>query len=205
MAREIAVFVGDNGSTAALEEPGKVIVYRRQQGKWQQTSEMAFCLNHSGGMAGVRRQLGLMIKELGQCRVFVARTVSGLLYKELEQAEFSIWEFNGRPNDFLEYVLVQEELAARQPAPAKAEAPAIVETGPGCYQVSLKDVQQSGSGLTSKQVLQPLLNANFYQIEVLCSHIPPWLEAEWACGRLDCNVERQAKGVKLIIKKQSCG
>lgn len=205
MARDIAVFISGNGSTAALEEPGKVVIYRRQQGKWQQVGETAFCLNHTSGMAGVRRQLAAMIEVLGQCRVFVARAVSGLLYKELEQAGFSIWEFGGKPTDFLEYVLVQEELAARQPAPVTAPAPAIVETGPGCYQVSLKDVQQSGGGLTSKQVLQPLLSGNFYQVEVLCSHIPPWLEAEWACGRFDCKAEKQANGVKLIIKKQSCG
>ncbi|HWR44806.1 Fe-only nitrogenase accessory AnfO family protein [Sporomusa sp.] len=205
MAREIAVFVGENGSTAALEEPGKVIVYRRQKGKWQPVSETKFQLDRSSGMAGVRQQLTAMIELVGLCRVFVARTVSGLLYKELEQAGFSIWEFDGRPLEFLEYVLIQEELAARQPAPLKAVAPAVVETGPGCYQVSLKELQQSGSGLTSKQVLQPLLNGSFYHVEVLCSHIPPWLEAEWVSGRFDCNVERLADGVKLVIKKQSCG
>ena len=205
MAREIAVFLGEDGTTAALEEPGKIFIYRRNQGKWHTVQELPFCLDHSGGMPGVRRQLTAMIAQLGNCRVFVACTVTGLLYKELEQAGFSIWEFAGRPQEFLEYVLVQEELAARQPAAVKLVAPAVVETGPGCYQVSLKDIQQSGSGLTSKQILQPLLTKNFYMLEVLCSHIPPWLEAEWACGRLDCRAEKMTEGVKLTIKKQSCG
>ncbi len=205
MAREIAVFVGNAGSTAALGEAGKVIVYRRQQGKWQPVSEALFQLDPTSGMAGVRQQLAAMIEFIGQCRVFVARAVSGLLYKELEQAGFSIWEFNGRPIEFLEYVLIQEELAARQPAPLKAVTPAVVETGPGCYQVSLKELQQSGTGMTSKQVLQPLLNGNFYLVEILCSHIPPWLEADWACGKFDCKAERSADGVKLTIKKKSCG
>ncbi|MDF2875794.1 MAG: Fe-only nitrogenase accessory protein AnfO [Sporomusa sp.] len=205
MAREIAVFVGENGSTAALEEVGKVIVYHRQQGKWQSVSETAFQLDRTSGMAGVRQQLTVMIELVEPCRVFVARTVSGLMYKELEQAGFSIWEFDGRPIEFLEYVLIQEEIAARQPAPLKAVTPAVVETGPGCYQVSLKELQQNGTGMTSKQVLQPLLNGNFYLVEVLCSHIPPWLEADWACGKFDCKAERLADGVKLIIKKQSCG
>ncbi len=205
MAREIAVFIGENGSTAALEEPGKIVVYRRQQGKWQSVNDTGFCLDRSSGMPGVRRQLATMIEALGSCRVFAARTVSGLLYKELEQAGFSIWEFAGRPSDFLEYILVQEELTARQPAPLKAATPAIVETGTGCYQVSLKDIQQSGSGLTSKQVLQPLLHGNFYLVEVLCSHIPPWLEAEGVCGRWDCKVERLSEGVKVTIKKPNCG
>ena len=205
MAREIAVFLGEEGITAALEYPGKIFVYRRNQGKWHAVKELPFCLDHSGGMPGVRRQLTAMIADLDNCRVFVACTVTGLLYKELEQAGFSIWEFAGRPQEFLEYVLVQEELAARQPAAVKPVAPAVVETGPGCYQISLKDIQQSGSGLTSKQILQPLLAKNFYMLEVLCSHIPPWLEAEWTCGRLDCRAEKMTEGVKLTIKKQSCG
>ncbi|SCM82779.1 Nitrogenase iron-iron accessory protein AnfO [uncultured Sporomusa sp.] len=205
MVREIAVFVGDNGSTAALTEPGRVIVYQRQQGKWKPVREILFSLERSLGMPEVRRQLAAMLEALGNCRVFVARTVSGLLYKELEQAGFSIWEFAGQPSSFLEYILVQEEFTVRQPATLQAVIPASMETEPGCYQVSLKEIQQSGSGLTSKQVLQPLLNGNFYCIEVVCSHIPPWLEAECACGRFDCKVERLAEGIKLVIKKQICG
>jgi len=205
MGRDIAVFIGDNGSTASLDEQGKVVVYRRQQGKWQLVDSLPFQLDRASGMAGVRRQLADMIQWLGQCRVFVAQAVVGLLYKELEQHGFSIWEFGGRPADFLEYILVQEELASRGGEPVKSTVPAIVETGPGCFQVSLKDIQQSGSGLTSKQVLQPLLAKSYYQVEVLCSHIPPWLEAEWASGRLDCKAERSANGVKLMISKQRCG
>lgn len=205
MARDIAVFIGDKGNAASLEEPGKVVVYRRQQGKWRLSDSLPFQLDRTSGMAGVRRQIADIIQWLGQCRVFVAQTVVGLLYKELEQNGFSIWEFSGRPADFLEYILVQEELAARESETGKPTAPAIVETGPGCFRVSLKDIQQNGSGLTSKQVLQPLLTGNYYQVEVLCSHIPPWLEAEKESGRLDCQSERLENGIKLVIRKQSCG
>lgn len=205
MARDIAVFIGDNGSTVSLEEPGKIVVYRRKQGKWRVVDALLFRLDHTSGMAGVQRQLLDIIQWLGQCRVFVAQTVVGLLYKELDRNGFSIWEFTGYPTDFLEYILAQEELAAREGEPANPTAPAIVETGPGCFRVSLKDIQQSGSGLTSKQVLQPLLTRNYYEVEVLCSHIPPWLEAEWESGRLDCKAERFENGVKLVIRKQRCG
>lgn len=205
MAREIAVFIGDNGTTASLEEPGKVVTYRRQQGKWEQRGLSPFALDRTSGMAGVRQQLSRLIQSLGSCRIFAARTVSGLLYKELEQAGFSIWEFGGRPVEFLEYILAQEELDSRQKqVPAPAVSPAVVETSPGCYRVSLTDIQQNGSTLTSKQVLQPLLGRPFYQLEVLCSHIPPWLEAEQLGGRLEYKAERSAKGIMLTIKKQGC-
>ena len=205
MAREIAVFIDGDGATTSLTEPGKIVIYRRQQGKWQSQSEMPFCLDHSSGMPGVRPQLAAMVQSLGTCRVFIARSVTGLLYRELEQAGFSIWEFAGQPIEFLEYVLIQEELGAQQQTAIKAVPLPIVETGPGCYQVSLKDIQHSGNGLTSKQILQPLLSKSFYTIEVLCSHVPPWLEAEWTCGRLDCHTEKMAEGLKLTIRKQNCG
>lgn len=205
MARDIAVFIGGDGTTAGLEEPGKVVVYRRQQGKWRIINALVFQLERSGGMPEVRRQAAYIIEWLGQCRVFVAQTVTGLLYKELEQAGFSIWEFDGRPADFLEYIIVQEELAVRHPEPDKPVGPVIEETGPGCFRVSLQDIQQSGSGLTSKQILQPLLAGNYYLVEVLCNHIPPWLEAEQLSGRLDCKTSRSAQGLTLIIQKQRCG
>lgn len=204
MAREIAVFVSDNGNTAALGETGSVIVFRRQQGKWNPVREMLLCLTYSHGISAVRQQLVTLIEFLENCRVFVARTVSGLLYKELEQAGFSVWEFTGQPSDFLEYILVQEEFAARQPA-LKAVTPVSVETEPGCYQVSLMEIQNSGNGLSSKQVLQPLLNKNFYLIEIICRHIPPWLEAECVYRQFDCKVERLTEGIKLVVSKQRCG
>ena len=205
MARDIAVFMGSNGSTASPEEHGNVVVYRRQQEKWRVSDSLSFQLDRSEGMVGVRRQVNALIHGLGQCRVFVAQTVTGLLYKELEQAGFSIWEFDGRPADFLEYVLMQEEMAVQSLVPDKPAAPAIEEIGPGCFRVSLKDIQQNGNGLTSKQILQPLLAGNYYLVEVLCSHIPPWLEAEQISGRLDCKTSRSAEGIKLIIQKQRCG
>jgi Fe-only nitrogenase accessory protein AnfO len=205
MARDIAVFLGSNGNTTGLEEHGKVVLYRRQQGKWRATDSLPFQLERSEGMAGVRRQVNTIIQWLGRCRIFVALNVTGLLYKELEQVGFSIWEFDGRPVDFLEYVLVQEEMAARRIESDKAVAPAIEETGPGCFRVSLKDIQQNGSGLTSKQILQPLLSGNYYRVEVLCSHIPPWLEAERISGRFEYKENRTAEGIELIIQKQRCG
>ncbi|SDD55643.1 Fe-only nitrogenase accessory AnfO family protein [Sporomusa acidovorans] len=205
MARDIAVFIGDNGTTTYPEEPGQVVIYRRQQGKWRQVSAMPFQLERASGITVVRRQVTGLIQWLGHCHIFVALSVSGLLYKELEQADFSIWEFSGRPTDFLEYILVQEEMASRRNEPNTQAAPAVIETGPGCFQVSLKDIQQSSGGLTSKQVLQPLLAGNYYLVEVLCSHIPPWLEAECISGRLDYKTERTTNGIKLIIRKQRCG
>lgn len=205
MARDIAVFMGSNGKSATSEEPGNVVIYRRQQGKWRVTDSLPFQLDRSEGLAGVRRQVNAIIQWLGQCRVFVAQSVTGLLYKELEQAGFSIWEFDGQPLDFLEYILVQEELAAQNHVPEQPAAPVIEETGPGCFRVSLKAIQQSGNGLTSKQILQPLLSGNYYLVEVLCSHIPPWLEAEQLSGRLECTTSRSAEGIKLIIQKQRCG
>lgn len=205
MARDIAVFMGSDGNAASPEEPGNVVVYRRQQGKWRTVDSLPFQLERSAGLAGVRQQVNIIIQWLGQCRVFVAQSVTGLLYKEMEQAGFSIWEFDGRPADFLEYILVQEELAVQNRVPDKPAAPVIEETGPGCFRVSLKDIQQSGNGLTSKQILQPLLAGNFYLVEVLCSHIPPWLEAEQLSGRLECTTSRSAEGIKLIIQKQRCG
>ncbi|MBP2634680.1 MAG: Fe-only nitrogenase accessory protein AnfO [Firmicutes bacterium] len=205
MAREIAVFMGSNGKSATPEEPGNVVIYRRQQGKWHAGNSLPFQLDRSEGLAGVRRQVTAIIEGLGQCRVFVAQSVTGLLYKELEQAGFNIWEFDGRPLDFLEYILVQEELAAQNRVPEQPAAPVIEETGPGCFRVSLKAIQQNGNGLTSKQILQPLLSGNYYLVEVLCSHIPPWLEAEQLSGRLECTTSRSPEGIKLIIQKQRCG
>jgi hypothetical protein len=60
--------------------------------------------------------------------------------------------------------------------------------------------------MTSKQVLMPILQqGNFYSLEILCNHVPPWLEVELQDGRLVVRVEKIAPTeVHIYISKRGC-
>lgn len=207
MAKEIAVLQGKDGKNVSVYEPGKIVIYRRTSGNWTPLREQNFCIDKAQGLGELRKKIAEAIAFLDECRIFVGLSVVGVPYYELEKAGFSVWEFEGRPEEFLEYILEKEEEASEQKPDIKSlDQLGPVETGDGCYKISLKEIQAETSGVTSKQVLLPFLRqGNSYNLEVICSHVPPWLEAELAVGSISGNIERVSRDeVRVLIARKTC-
>jgi Fe-only nitrogenase accessory protein AnfO len=195
MAKEIAVFIGADGTSASLDEPGKIVVYRRAQGSWEPDRERDFSIGRAGGMRELRQKMSEVLQFLGGCRVFVARSAAGVPYLELEKAGHSVWEFGGRPAGFLEHVWAEEERErAAEQTPAAAELPVPEETSPGNFLVNIRDIQGNSADLTSKQVLRPFIaGGGFRSLAILCSHVPPWIEVEALHRGLGFETEQQGR------------
>ena len=206
MAREIAVFIGEKEQTTSFDGKGKVKVFRKVEGCWVESREKEFNLESGQGLAGLRKTMKEVLNFLGQCRTMVALTIGGVPYYELEKAGCSVWEFEGRHMDFLDFILQKEEEAQEIEGRQKESIQlGPVETGRRCYRISLKEIQENNAMLTSKQVLQPFIRkGEFCELEVFCSHIPPWLEFEVACGGLEFHVENLGLNeVKIILIKNN--
>lgn len=202
MAREIAVYMDPEGNAASLYEPGKVAVFRRQMGKWDSLREEEFCVDRSRGLTELRQAMNVLVEFLGECRIFVGLSVAGIPYYELEKAGCSVWEIEGRPKEFLDNILEKEEAARQEKntAPGAGNLPQPVEISTGSYFISLKDVQSGSTGVTSKQVLLPFLKKGcFHELEVVCSHIPPWLEMELLNGNLCSDIHKIGKDEISIL------
>lgn len=207
MALDIAVCIGEDGVTSSLYEGSKLVIYQKQQGSWEVGRETVMTLDQKGGMGGLRRQMAEIGLFLDQCKIFVGRAIVGMPYFELEKMECSIWEFEGEPLTFLDYVLSKEEekLAESQLLVPQA-VPVPIEKENGEYYISIKDIQEMGSGITSKQVLMSFLRqGNFYSLEVLCNHIPPWLEADLKDGPLVGRIEKKSPTETYVyITRRGC-
>lgn len=195
MAVEIAVFIGAEGTSTSLDEPGIMAVFRRDQSTWETDREQDFAIGTAKSMRELRLKMGEMVEFLGPCKVVVARSATGVPYFELEKARCSIWEVSGAPEDFLDHVLAGEEAERSE---GQAEAPVAVpvpcETSPGYFFISIKEMQEKNSGVSSKQVLRQFLrNGGFRTLTVVCSHVPPWIEADAAICGLSCETEQLGK------------
>jgi len=207
MAQDIAVCINASGASSSLYDASAIVIYQKYQGLWQLSREMEISLDKQGGMAGLRRQMAEIILFLGECKIFVGGAVVGVPYFELEKMQCSIWEFEGAPLAFLDYVLAQEEdKLANHSTVTSSAIPVPLERENGDYYISIKEIQENGGGITSKQVLMPILRqGKFYSLEVLCNHLPPWLEVELTAGNLASRVEKITPSeTHLYITKQSC-
>ncbi len=207
MSKEIAVFVGANGQTADLYQPGQVIIYQRDQGNWQVAREREFFLGEHFHMGILRERMMELVEFLGPCKIFVGLTVTGIPYFSLERSGCSIWEFEGQPANFLEYIVHQEETEQRQnDTQEKISLPTPREISSGCYRISIKEIQEKNLGITSKQALLPFIRqGSYYSLEIHCNHIPPWLENEILLNQLESRTEVISRNeVTLVIMKKEC-
>lgn len=182
MGKEIAVFMRTDGNTASLYEPAQLHVFRRKERVWQSVREREAEIRKAGGLPEMRRQMEELIGFLGECKIVVAEAFQGVPFFELEKSGCHVWEFSGKPAGFLDYILEQEESvehAVTEENPP--DPPLLEEMGEGKFRISIRSIQQGGGGLTSKQVLMPILRrGGFYQLEIICAHVPPWLAGELA-------------------------
>jgi len=177
-AGEIAVLLAADGCSGRFTAPGKVVVYKRCGPSFEADREMETAFYRSNGLAELRSKMSELLRFLGPCRIFVAKSASGAVYFELEKAGCSVWEISGRPDEFLDSVLKGEEEAESAAAPA-VEIPVPVEVSPGRFFISIKEVQGKAPLVSSKQVLQEFIcRADFDALEVICDHVPPWLGME---------------------------
>ncbi len=203
MAKEIAVLTDAAGQLAPWTAGGSLTVFRRENGVWRERDACSVGLDASGGLSGLRRQMAGVIEMLGGCDIVLAAAVTGVPYFELEKADVAIWEMQGAfEKELLETVLQEAALAEqarRQVQPAAVPVPEHL--GNGHYRISIKEVQENG-GATSKQVLQGFLQKGCYeQVDIICAHVPPWLEGEFAGGALAGTVEKTANGTRLTVRR----
>ncbi len=190
---EIAVFAGRDGLTASIQEAGEIQVYQYYCGKWDMCRSMPFHLHAAKELQGMREHMKTVLHFLGECRTFIGLSVNGLPFFELEKAGFTVWEAEGLPAEVLDGVLEEEKklIAAAEETAEAVIIPEPMEISPGYYSISLKDIQNYSGKVTSKQLLIPLLQKmDFINLEIICSHVPPWLEEQILSGQLEARVNK---------------
>ena len=181
MADEIAVILGKDGSTGTLGEPGDLAVYSRDRGTWSQVRTLPLIVDPSEGLKGLRAMAAAVLSHLGDCRIVVTRSASGAFYFEIEKARCALWEIAGRPGEFLDSVWADEEkerAAIKMPSAAGGILRPQEKT-PGNFFISIKEIQGKRPDMSSKQVLQQFIQGGgFLVLDIICSHVPPWIEVE---------------------------
>lgn len=203
----IAVVVGKDGGAASLLEAGVCVrIYRRNRGEWEVLREVPVALHPENGLAAVRGEIQEIVRALGDTRIVVAGQISGVPYNTFDAAGYSIFEIQGRPEQFLEFVA--HEIRKEQEVPkASEEIPASQPAGEdGNYFLDLAQAQLEHPNATTKQMLLPFFEkTTFYQLELVCSHIPPWFERQFSTLRLAYEKEQLGPGkYKVTVHPTAC-
>jgi Fe-only nitrogenase accessory protein AnfO len=181
MNKKIGVYLNKDGETIAINESGVIRVYCKEEGQWGISKVVELDMSTVNGMQALRVKFKELASSLEDCRVIVGRNITGIPYTVLDSMGFNLWEIEGKPEEFLEYVLEKELIEEQEKNEEVEEITAPIETDkPGCFHINLKKLQENKSKLSSKQVLMPFLQSSkFYELEIICDHMPPWFENEF--------------------------
>ncbi len=209
MNKSIAIVLDDNGQTTCLGEPSIVKVYFSDNGNWKIIKEIICKIDENMSLILIRENIKNMIEALGTCRIFIGSKVTGLPYTVFEKMGYNIWEIAGRPEEFLDYVLEKEcnqhNLKLDDEVKPKILAP-IKSGNEGYFTIDLKKIQEGNMSVSSKQVLLPFLNnTTFYELKIICSHQPNWLEMELKRRNLKAEVQLKAGNqVEITVSHIIC-
>jgi hypothetical protein len=203
MTAKIAVFVQDKFKNGKTDTMMRVIIFQEDNGLWNQLDENYVNMNPETGIGAYREDIKKLIECLADCRIAAGPQFSGVLYRELDNSGFSIFEAQDFSPETLDGILRDLEKAGTEEATtAKApKCPVETET-PGVFYFDFIRLQETFPEMSSKQALRSFLETTpFYELRLKCAHVPPWLEA----GPYEMTTESGDDSTMAIIRKKQCG
>lgn len=202
--KRIVAIMKDDKQNDSLPSAYMVAVFERLSAAWTEIERYYVNINEAEGISALRTEIRNVISWLGECRIAAGAQISGIVYQELDRAGFSIFEISQISPEILDDILLDVEEAEKARCAVAGVPMAPIETStPGIYSLDLIKLQQAFPELSSKQALRPFLdNTPFYELRLICAHIPPWLEQE----PYDIKTEKEKDGeIIAVVRKKQCG
>lgn len=179
---KIAVVENSDRSTNSIFEPGRIVTYSDDSGKWDEIDRFENMVSEAGGIAGIRTALINTVNKLNGVKIIVASEISGVAFSVFEGAGFEIFTVEAGAADILDAVKNEMEEVTKEPEKLKsADIQLYLQRGMnrGDYFLNLQQMLAENPQLTTKSVLLPYLKeGDFTRLDVVCGHVPPWFDRE---------------------------
>lgn len=213
MNHTVAVITGSNGYTSAFLEGTLFKIFADYGGKWTQTGSLAFCINTQSGFEKIRQELTETERSLSlllnhDSKILVGSSVTGLPYNIFDAADYTIFEIEGKPEQFIDRLGTQIEAQKTEAENGETVFYTAhpVEGGGGRYFINLKILQIKKPGVTSKQALMPFFtNQAFMSLEIICTHIPPWFDRDFERLGLVYTANQTDGALHVTVTHKLCG
>ena len=173
-------------------------------GAWRRLKIIPFTLSGCYELVDMRNRLRTIEQLLPQGAVIAGTSIAGLAYSELNQMGFCLCELERFSPEILDALAA--EVAASAETSAQVPAEPVAGDSPGAYTINLVEVQAAHPEVSSKKALRPFLASTpFVELEIICSHMPPWLEGHMKDHNLTCSRSRTQDGhLRLRISHALC-
>ncbi|WP_160684449.1 Fe-only nitrogenase accessory AnfO family protein [Clostridium sp. C2-6-12] len=188
---EIGVFLEEKDVISSFEEAKYVKIFEKDKYEWK--TKKVILINRSSGNKGIseiRQEYKSIVDQMEECKIIVAKKTFGIPYSVFYMADFSIWELEGSPLQYLDEIIKEE---IEQEKMDKQEEEVGKKIDEGHYFIDLQELELTNPEMSSKKAIIPYLKQeDVKKIDIHCCHVPPWLIKERDKG----NIEMEIKEVK---------
>ncbi len=206
MSNKIAIIVNSESELTNFEEGSSIMLYNKLNDTWQIEDIIRYSLAPLSSISDTRDCVKTVISNLKDCKIIIAKTMSGIPYIIFDRMGFAIFETTAISNIILDDILSDvEEYSNKKILTSVELSPSPVETEiPGVYFFNLIELQQKHPEISSKKALKAFIeNAQFSKLEIICSHLPPWLGSYFSPKKLTYIMEElDMNSYKVCISKE---
>lgn len=177
----VSVILNSLGDTASVwDDASRIQIYTYGAAGWKARESIPVRFDRTKKFGILRGEITDVAEKLGDAKILVGKSVSGLVYQIFDRMGFQVIEADRFSKRLLDRILSEIEEANdlrkdAESAAEKAALPAETET-PGHFFLNLVELQQKAPNISSKMALQPFFDTTpFDRLAILCSHLPPWL------------------------------
>lgn len=201
----ISIIMNKAGEINSIREGAIICVLEKTDTVWTLVREVPVGAELPGNIGELRRELLRLASELADCKIIVGKSFSGLPYHIFDKLGFAIFEAESCGPAVLDQILLdvhgepQERRAAAVTGPAETDVP-------GIYFLDLIALQKQNPGISSKMALQPFLEETpFVRLDLICAHLPPWVESLAQSRKLQLTAETLEPGkTRVSVTKTDC-
>lgn len=197
---EIAVFINEKDVISSFEEAKYIKIFAKE-GTWKAKKEILIDkTSKENGINEIRKEYRNLIEKMDGCKIIVVTKAFGIPYSVFYVEDFSVWELEGNPLEFLDEIIKKEN---EQEQIEEREVETGKKLGDGYYLIDLQQLELTNPEISSKKAIIPYLQKEEVEkIQVHCCHIPPWLVNKKNNGEIELEVNEIARNdYKVIIKK----
>lgn len=205
MAEKIAVTFKGQTDLAKLSEANTLIVFEKRKNDWIARKQIPYQIDLSTNLQDIRNQVRNLITKLDDCKIIVSQSITGLAYNVFDRMGFHIFEIPSFQTTILNEILMDINNNTENIKRDEAIPTTPIETVDGIYFLDLIQLLENRPDISSKKALQPFLhNTPFVKLDVLCSHLPPWLETFEYTNQFDIIRKKRGAAILVTITKKIC-
>lgn len=177
----IAAAMQDSDLSNSFLECTHLSLFKREDAGWKAVRQVPVELPDFTAPSDFRDRLRGLIDAVGEdCRILAGRNISGLAFNVFDRMGFYIFDIIEISDACFDGILSDIEAgdeAARIRRETLENARPVETDTPGHYYLDLIMLQDSNPDVSSKKAIRTFLeDTPFLELELRCSHLPPWME-----------------------------